>query len=46
MDNTINIETKKKVLINWIGLLGILALLSYLAALIFSPLDFLVEYFA
>ena len=40
MDNTINIETKKKVLINWIGLLGILALLSYLAALIFSPLDF------
>ena len=40
MDNTINIETKKKKLINWIGLLGILALLSYLAALIFSPLDF------
>lgn len=30
----------KRKLINWIGLLGILALLSYLAALIFSPLDF------
>ena len=30
----------KRKLINWNGLLGILALLSYLAALIFSPLDF------
>ena len=30
----------KKKLINWIGLLGIVAFLSYLAALIFSPLDF------
>lgn len=40
MDNTMNIDNKKKKLINWVGLLGILALLSYLAALIFSPLDF------
>ena len=40
MDNTIVFENKKKKLINWIGLLGVLALLSYLAALIFAPLDF------
>ena len=32
--------SEKRKLINWIGLLGILAFLSYLAALIFSPLDF------
>ena len=38
---TMNVDTNaKKKLINWIGLLGIVAFLSYLAALIFSPLDF------
>ena len=37
----INADTNaKKKLIHWIGLLGIVAFLSYLAALIFSPLDF------
>ena len=35
-----NHKMTKKKLINWIGLLGILAFLSYAAALIFSPLDF------
>ena len=39
MDTNIDTNSKKK-LIHWIGLLGIVAFLSYLAALIFSPLDF------
>ena len=39
IDTNIDTNAKKK-LIHWIGLLGIVAFLSYLAALIFSPLDF------
>lgn len=39
VDTNIDTNSKKK-LIHWIGLLGIVAFLSYLAALIFSPLDF------
>ena len=39
VDTNIDTNAKKK-LIHWIGLLGIVAFLSYLAALIFSPLDF------
>ena len=41
MKRTMHIEnTSKKQLINWIGLLGIVALISYIAALVFSPLDY------
>ncbi len=33
-------ETKKRKLINWLGLSGVLSFLSYAAAVIFSPMDF------
>ena len=33
-------NTKKKTLINWFGLLGIISFLSYLAAVVFSPLAY------
>ena len=33
-------EKERKKLINWLGLAGVLSLLSYAAAVIFSPLDF------
>ena len=33
-------NTKKKTLINWFGLLGAVSFLSYLAAVVFSPLAF------
>lgn len=37
--NTIS-RSANKTLINWIGLLGVIALISYAAAVIFSPLDY------
>ena len=33
-------EDNKKKLINWLGLIGIIQLISYTAALIFSPMAF------
>lgn len=37
--NTIS-RSANRTLINWIGLLGVIALISYAAAVIFSPLDY------
>lgn len=37
--NTIS-HSANRTLINWIGLLGVIALISYAAAVIFSPLDY------